>query len=491
MSDRIQPPPGRRRRWILLAGAVLSVAVGLVAALVVAPAVVDWTKSCGEGVTRVGPYDECVGVTDGSVVFAPELADIERRIREENGDVVAKGADYVSVVVLLPMTVRADDVVSMAWVRHHLEGAHLAQLAANKTTLMGGDTPLIRLLLANAGSGVTQWRSALAELEQRRAEERIVTVTGIGLSVDNAVRAMQRLAELPMPMIGSTVTADPLAGVSGFLRVSPTNAALARAAANYAVGEGMKRAVLVRDRNPEDRYSVTLGDEFAKYFPGDFAGHTEPYDSLNPGVDNTFHHMMPNICAAAPDVVFFAGRARHATTFIQALAERNCRDKPIRVLTGDDMTYSPIPDDAVATALSTDVSVFYTELAHPQAWDAPPPNVFNPHSIGQFGDKCQGQVCYRQLSADRLDDAVAIIAYDAVLTAVQAIRLAAGDDGHKVTAGDVLQTMPRLHDQTAVQGASGRMSFDESGNPVNKPIVMLKLLPGRPPEFEGLSWPGK
>ncbi|MBF6338430.1 ABC transporter substrate-binding protein [Nocardia abscessus] len=489
MSDPIVVPRPRRRRWVLAAGVVFAVAVGLVAALVVVPNVVAWTERCGDGVSRVGPHDECVGLTDGSVVFAPELADVEERIRKENSDVIERGADYVSVVVLLPMTVREDDVVSAAWVRHHLEGAHLAQLAANKERRTG-NTPLIRLLLANAGSGLTQWRAALEELEQRRAEERIVTVTGIGLSVDNAVHAMQRLAQLPMPMIGSTVTAHPLAGVSGFLRVAPTNAALAQAAANYAVGTGAKRVVLVRDRNPHDHYSVTLGDEFAKYLGDEFTGHTEPYNSLNSGVDNTFPHMMPNICHAAPDVVFFAGRARHATTFIQALAARNCRDKPIKVLTGDDMTFSPIPDHAVGTALSTGVSVFFTELAHPQAWDGAPPNIFNPASIKQFGDECEGEVCYRHLSADLLDDAVAIIAYDSVLTAVQAIRRAAGNEGHKVTAGDVLQTLPRLRGQTAVQGASGMMSFDESGNPVDKPVAMLKLLPDQPPKFEGLAWPG-
>ncbi|WP_067477175.1 caspase, EACC1-associated type [Nocardia amamiensis] len=494
VTDRTVPPAPPWRRWALISGAASAVVVGLVAALVVVPAVVDWTKRCGDGVARVGPYQECVGVTDGSVVFAPELADIEERIRKENSEVASSGADHVSVVVLLPMTVRADDVVSVQWVRHHLEGTHLAQRTANDTKRWGR-TPLIRLLLANAGSGLGQWRSALDELERLRAGERIVAVTGIGLSVDNAVHAMQRLAESRMPMIGSTVTADNLSEIDGFLRVSPTNAALAQAAANHAAGWGAKRAVLVRNWDPDDRYSATLGDEFTNYFRrGRFTGSTELYDSRSPRVDNTFNHMMPNICAAKPDVVFFAGRARHATTFIQALAQRKCTEVEIKVLTGDDMTFSPIPV-SVGTALSTRVSVIYTELAHPKAWEGDSRDIFDTHSIEQFSDECrenQDKVCYRDLSADGgLDDAVAIIAYDAVLTAVQIIRLAAGDGGTQVDTGHVLQTMPRLSNPIVVSGASGKLSFDEAGNPVGKPVAMLEVLPGQPPKFNGLAWPDR
>ncbi|WP_067477181.1 ABC transporter substrate-binding protein [Nocardia amamiensis] len=493
MTDRIVPPAPLWRRWAWISGVVLVVVVALVGALVGVPAVVEWTKRCGDGVARVGPYDECVGVTDGSVVFAPELADIEERIRKENSDVVSRSVNYVSVVLLLPITWQRDDVVTREWVRHHLEGAHLAQLAANHTTLMGGDTPLIRLLLANAGSGLGQWSSALDELERRRASERIVAVTGIGLSVDNAVHAMHRLADSGMPMIGSTITADTLTGIRGFLRVSPTNAALARAAANY-VESHAKSAVLVRDLNPHDHYTATLGDQFAKYFQGStprFTGRTELYDSVNPGVDNTFHLMMPNICAAGPDVVFFAGRALHATTFIQALAGRNCQDKKIKVLTGDDMAFYSIPDVALRTALDSQVSVVYTELAHPDAWNGNHPDVFNRDSIRQFSDDCQGPACYRTLSADRLDDAVAIVAYDAVLTAVRAIRLGSGGGGNTLGPEHVLQAMLRLNGETAVPGASGKMSFDDGGNPINKPVAMLEVLPGHPPKFDRVSWPDR
>ncbi|PXX59307.1 ABC-type branched-subunit amino acid transport system substrate-binding protein [Nocardia tenerifensis] len=487
MSTQIVPPPPWWRKWALAAAAavlVVGVAVGGVV-------VRDRLEHCGDGVVHSGPYEECTGLTDGSVIFAPELRDLEERIRRENDDVAGSGVAHVSIAVLLPMTLRGtgDEIVTKTWVRHQLEGAHLGQLAANHATTWGSQ-PRIRLLLANAGSGLAQWKSAVDELEKRRDREHIVAVTGIGLSVGNAVSAMRRLAESRMPMVGSTLTADDLSTIPGLLRVSPTNTAQARAAAAF-IKPDAHRALLVRDENPEDHYPQTLADEFTVSFPDathGFSGPTEKYDSRDINVDNTFQYMMPNVCHAAPEVVYFAGRARHAVTFIKALADRGCPKGPITVLTGDDMASYAAPDDAIQTALDSGVSVVYTGLAHPQAWQSNK-DAFNLHSIAQFAAGCQGRVCYRELSSDGLEDAAAITGYDAVATAVQAIRQAAGAAGNVVRAEDVLQSMNRLHGTTAVLGASGTLDFDEVGNPVDKPVPMLRVLPGKTPEFLRLSLP--
>ncbi|ONM49246.1 ABC transporter substrate-binding protein [Nocardia donostiensis] len=492
MSDQIVPPAPSWRKWAWAAAAVAVAAVVALVALVAVPLAVEAAKRCGDGVIRSGPGSECVGVTDGSVMFEPELAAIQEHIHTENTQVAASGKPYVSIAVLLPMTRGADggELVTMPWLRHHLEGAHLAQLAANHTTTWGG-TPQIRLLLANAGSGFGQWATAVDELDQLRDQERIVAVAGIGLSVENAVRAMERLAELGLPIIGSTLTADSLTAVPGFLRISPPNSDQARAAAMYAKPRA-QQALLVRDENPNDHYAITLAEEFSEYYLDEthrFSGPVERYNSQEGGVANTFNHMLPNICHAAPQLVYFAGRAVHAITFIKALAERSCRDIPITVLTGEDMSLHTAPDEAVRTALESGVSVVYTASAHPQSWENQQHDLFNLHSVAQFAPDCRGPVCYRALSDDSLDDASAIVAHDAVVTAVQAIRQSSVD-GAVVSAADVLQSMNRLHGATAVRGAAGILSFDEAGDPVNKPIPMLRLLPGRSPEFLGLSWPG-
>lgn len=484
MSTLIQPPPPGYRKWWWVPATI--VVVTLVATAVIwLPTVFRSDNNCGAGVVHSGPLGECAGVTDGSVVFAPELADIEKRILDENRAVESSADPYVSIVMLSPMTSgdKAEGIVTMSGIRHRLEGAHLAQLASNRTDIWG-NTPKIRLLLANPGSDFAEWETAVGEIEARRDSDRIVAVTGIAFSVQNAVRAIERLTGSDIPVVGSTLTAGDLPVLRGFLRVSPSAADHARTAAEYLATRS-RRILIVRDDSPVDHYGRTLAEAFAASFPDDpqrFAGTVEGYDSEIGDVANAFHYMMPNICQNAPDTIYFAGRAAHALTFLTALAERRCRELPIRVVTGDDMPYYRLSESPARVALETGVSVLYTGLVHPQAWRDHPER-FNLHSVEQFSPDCTGAVCYRAFSDDTLDDFAAVMEHDAVVTAVQAIRQAAGYAGNTVHSDQVLQAMKRLHGATAVRGASGVLSFDENGLPTDKPIPILEALDGVPPRY--------
>ncbi|NUP27803.1 MAG: hypothetical protein HOQ44_14105 [Nocardia sp.] len=483
MSTLIQPPPPSYRKWWWVP-ATIAVVVVVVAAVLWLPTVFRTDNSCGAGVVHSGPQNECAGVTDGGVVFAPELADIQQRILDENRAVESSGAPSVSIVMLSPMTPgdKTESIVTMSGIRHRLEGAHLAQLAANRTPIWG-DTPKIRLLLANPGSDFAEWETAVGEIEARRDIDRIVAVTGIAFSVQNAVRAIEHLTGLQIPVVGSTLTAGDLPILRGFLRVSPTAAEHARTAAEYLATRS-KRILIVRDDSPVDHYGRTLAEAFAASFPDDpqrFAGQAEGYDSDIGNVANTFHYMMPNICQNAPDTIYFAGRAAHALDFLTALAERRCRE-PIQVVTGDDMPYYRLSESPARIALETGVTVLYTGLVHPQAWQDHPER-FNRFSVEQFSPDCAGPVCYRAFSDDTLEDFAAVMEHDAVVTAVQAIRQAAGSAGTIVRSEQVLLAMKSLHGATAVRGASGVLSFDENGLPTDKPIPILEALDGKPPRY--------
>ncbi|WP_306362217.1 ABC transporter substrate-binding protein [Nocardia sp. CC227C] len=490
-SEPIVPPRPPWHRWAWIGGATVLVVIALVAAFVVVPAVREALRSCGPGVTRTGESGECTGVTDGSYVFDPELEHVQRLIHAENQDVARRDENHVSVAVLLPMTLRPGDTVTMPWVRHQLQGAYLAQHTANHDVGASGGRPLVRLLLANPGSGLRDWRRVLGELHRRTDGDRIVAVTGIGLSTENARAAMEQLSESRMPMFASTLTADDLTGIRGFVRVSPTNSTQARAVADYLKPQH-RTALLVQDRNPRDHYPQTLATAFAEGFVD--AGHrlaapTEWYLSDAGSVANTFSLMLPNICAAKPDVLYFAGRGAHATLLIKALAERQCRDVPMTVATADDLSQYAAQDDALRRALESGVRVVYTGLAHPRAWQVRPED-FSAGAMAKFTDSCD--TCYPTLfPGDSLDDGVAIIAYDAVQAAAWSIRSAAGDTVADVGATDVLQVMNRLHGRSAISGAGGPIAFDEVGNPIGKPIPVLELRVDAGPGFAGLSWPDR
>ncbi|MFI5718082.1 ABC transporter substrate-binding protein [Nocardia sp. NPDC051750] len=485
MSTLIQPPPPSYRKWWWVPATFVVVAL-VVGAAIWVPTFFREDNSCGPGVVYSGPDRECVGVTDGSHVFATELRDIEQRILDENRRVETSGDPYVSVVTMSPMTAGEGDesIVTMAGIRHRLEGAHLAQLAENRAAA----TPKIKLLVAHPGNLFGEWETTVGKIEERREADHIVAVTGIAFSVQDAGRAVERLSALQIPVIGSTLTADDLPVVRGFYRVSPTAAGHARAAAEYLATDA-DRIMVVRDDNPTDHYGRALDAAFRARFaeqPQRIVGRVAPYDSEVGNVATAFRGMLPNICRNTPDTIYFAGRAAHALSFLTVLAERTCPELQIQVVTGDDMAYYNLADSPARIALENRVSVLYTGLVHEEAWRLRP-DLFNQVAVARFADECAGDLCYRALSADPLDDFAAVMEHDAVLTAVHAIRQAADYAGTVVTPGQVIQTLKGLHEAAQISGASGMLSFDEQGLPTGKPILILKANVGERPEYVGLS----
>jgi ABC-type branched-subunit amino acid transport system substrate-binding protein len=487
-SDRIRPPRPTWSKWLLVAGGVLLLAVVLVAALVVVPAISAAGRRCGAGVEKRGDTGECTGVTDGAYVFSPGLADVEQRIRQENESVTTSGKPYVTIAAFLPMTLEEHDILSDEWVRHQLEGAYIAQRRAN-TTQSWGSLPLIRLLLANPGSRLTHWEPVVDDLVGRVTSERLVAVTGIGLSLDTSRDAIRRLSEHRIPVVASHLAADEFSEIPGFMRVSPTSSTYGLAAASY-VRPTAHTATIVRDVNPGDLYPKTLATAFTRKFADAdhrIVGRTEEYDSSLPGIENTFLQMMPNICGNQPEVVYFAGRENNLTSFVAELAQRPCLDRHITVLTGDLALVGP-PEADMRRGLQANVTVLAPGLAHPQAWTSSP-QAFNPAAVASFQEAgCTD--CFKAVfPKERLDDGIAILAHDAVLTVVWAIRGIPRVSPVQVTAQDVLQAKNRLHGTLAVPGASGMISFDDRGDPVNKAVPILRVREDDTPEFVQLSAP--
>ncbi|GAB3476761.1 ABC transporter substrate-binding protein [Amycolatopsis cihanbeyliensis] len=487
-GDRIRPPRPTWSKWMVAGGGVLLLAVALVAVFVVVPEIDEAGRRCGAGVEKRGEHAECIGVTDGGYVFSPELTGVQEDIRAENESVAGSGKPYVTIAVMLPMTLAENDILSAEWVRHQLQGAYIAQHRAN-TTRSWGSLPLIRLVLANPGSRLNHWEPVVDDLVGRVRDERLVAVTGIGLSLDTSRDAMERLSRNQIPVIASHLAADEFSEIPGFMRVSPTSSTYGTAAAEY-VRSTAHTATIVQDINPDDLYPETLVEAFTGTFEDDthhIVGRTEVYDSSLPGIENTFLQMMPNICGNEAEVVYFAGRENHLTAFVAELAQRPCLDRPITVLTGDLALIRP-PSPEMRRGLEANVTVLGPGLAHPDAW-ATEPQAFNPAAIASFQEPhCTD--CFRAVfPEERLDDGIAILAHDAVLTVVWAIRGIPRTAPAEVTAKDVLQAKNRLHGELAVPGASGMISFDDRGDPVRKAVPILRVRLDDTPEYVQLSTP--
>lgn len=459
----------RRAILALAALAVLATALWLGA---------DWIgerrSTCAEGVVERGERDECVGVTDGSFSFAPHLDPVGKRIREENARVLA-GADkepYVSVAYLTSFTTTAEDSNSAEGVRHELQGAYLAQYRHNRGDLSA--TPKIRLLIANPGSTSVHWKHTVDELIARKeSPDRLVAVAGLGPSTDENLAAIKRLSEHGIAMVGATMTATNIQNINGFVRVAPTNVDEAYAAAGFLKRRGTASAVVIQDVARGNLYASTLGTAFTEAFDDGGAhklvAERMTYDSsVGSAWQNELRYMSGQLCLQRPQVVYFAGRGRHLTHFLDYLSNRSCTEQKFTVFAGDDTTN--LTAEQLAHAADTGVEVLYTGLSHPDMYRTSPQSVSAP-SAKNFQE---GGLLDQWFPHDPRHDGGALMGHDAVLTAAHGVQMAARWQGD--VAGDAVARMfHQMDGNQQVAGASGFISFQNNGNPRNKAVPILRL----------------
>ncbi|MDT0447063.1 ABC transporter substrate-binding protein [Streptomyces johnsoniae] len=464
--------PGR----LLLVLAALTVAA--VAVLLLRPD----DPTCAEGVEKVGEGDDrqCVGLTDGSHAFHEGLAHVSEEIAAENAWVDDQveagndGASYASVVYLMPLAPQPNDSNTIETIRHELEGAFTAQHRANHEESDGSS--LIKLLLAHTGATEEQQRHTVEQVVEQRDGQRIVAVAGLGTSLDSTEWIVEELTKADIPSFGSVLTSDSLADTPGLVRVAPPNADQAAAAVRYLSQEEHrdKEVLIIQDVNENDPYTRTLAREFAARFPAPRLVDGEPfeYDSSHTDIATYFSIQSANLCLSDPDVIYYAGRSRDLPDLLAPLKNRQCNDKTLTVLSGDDTSQATQQDgfDEVQSALRTgNIELVYTGLAHPDMWEEAP-EYFDEDAIAAFADDGDYD---RRFSNDTLHDGQAIMGYDAVRAAVRAITTAGG--GRDVTSSDVFQMLTSLRGANAVPGASGWISLHNDGSPENKAIPIIRI----------------
>ncbi|MFD3498967.1 hypothetical protein ACFWWT_38215 [Streptomyces sp. NPDC058676] len=478
----------------------LLVAAAVVAGLVLGVRVLAHDdRSCAAGVVRPEGSDECVGVSATDYYFGrPQLRETVRAIHRENESL--KADSYVTVALLEPFT--ATDADNLGDVLHELQGAYLAQYQANHKS--AGQTPAIRLVLANPGATGAHWEHTVDQLEgMTKGPDRLRAVTGVGLSTENNKKAVAELTRRGIPVIGSSITADDLANgqdgtdpFPGLARVSPTNTDEARALASFAkVTAG--NALLVYDK-PGDPYTTTLQKSFAdliKGSPYEPQPFTPPDDRSKEGTTaNTFRQITHLVCDTAPDTdtILFAGRHTQLRQFINALGGRGCQDRKFTLLTGDEGSYLTGDKDLDRSALTHNLSVRYTALAHPDAWTKDPVKT---------GGSAQGASVLNGLLASgkrepvgpigpiTLSDGQLIIAYDAMQLAVKGIREATPDGKVVPPLADVGLQWPQVKGSLKVSGASGWICLDVHGNPYDKAVPVVEVTPQGTNRFVKIAWP--
>lgn len=494
-EDGFVPPVPSPRWWLRAGVALVTVTALLLAGSYVYDRIV---LQCADGVRRQGPQDVCVGVTDGGYVFDdPALADISHRIAEENRRVTRSGDPWVAVAYTEPLTRGPQDRGARA-VREALQGAHLAQLELNDHSRGGrGSLPQIRLLPANSGPGGAQWKPLADQLVAMAdgREGNLVGVIGFGQSTHTTTDLVDALRAARVPMVGATVAADDLtaAGEPGFFRVSSANADQTSAAARYLKQRQREdpgyRVAVIRDRRGGDHYNASLRKGFDRAaarqrLKVDMNGFS--YSSDLPGVDNALSSIAGKICDRPrddrPDAAFFAGRGPELRAFIQAAAAggRRCA---ITVLSGSSAVglYFGIRSDRAERArfsalwAASGVRVRYTAFTHPEV----PAEVYAEADANPYPAFRAAYLAQPRFGGETgLRSGQAMQGHDALLVLGLAVRRAAADSGvDQVGPGSVLQMLDQVDTLGTVPGVSGPISFDDDGDPQDKPMALVEMDP--------------
>ncbi|MBM9507770.1 ABC transporter substrate-binding protein [Actinacidiphila acididurans] len=465
-------------------------------------------------VTHEGVNGECVGFTDGSYPFNSKLAPIERAVQQENHNVVKDHPDnYVSVVLLLPISADKGSILSMTNAMEQIKGAYTAQHYANNANVEG-NSPYIQLLIGSDGYQANGWRTAVSAIENA-TDQYIAAVTGLGLSLKPTQLAVNDLTRHDIPVFGATITSDTYDNIKNFVRVSPSNRDNMAVALSYVQKVGYTRAVLVEDDNTGDSYDATLVTGFRNFnkIPGHQIVGTEPYNTekrdqavdtatrtkAEAQVENRISQMTGDICLEQQPkaVVLFAGRGQDLGVLVHALSN-TCLDKQIEIISGDDVTNLP-NSPQLQKDLSGHVTVDYAGVAHPDEWSAADdPQHKQDIQDGRSGFATfigQYQSLFHETSTTALSDGNTMMAYDATLTAISAVRLAnqpqPGSDAVAAELG-ALQGAHKVHGSSGpIQFTADYSTSDTASNPVDKAVPVLRLQDDGNSSVLAVQWPAQ
>jgi ABC-type branched-subunit amino acid transport system substrate-binding protein len=458
-------------------------------------------RSCADGVTRHEHDSECVGVTDGGYSFADDLDEVSARIKAENDSVA--GRRHVSVAIVIPMTDEAP--FERRKILSEVQGMYLAQYRANHRS--NDQTPKIRLLLANPGRNHTHWREISDELAHRAvSRDNLRAVVAFNVSVRRTKQAIAYLTRVKhLPVVAGAVTADDIGNSAthpraypGFVRVIPTTTDQASALQSFNKDIDRKRTQVVEDTREDDLYITSLKNAFHTLTEGAPRApeqYRSPDDFSQEGsTSNDFHQMVNTLCNSPADTLYFAGRPVQLRQFVNELGTRPCVGRKFRVVTG--YAASTLTSDAKLSwrSLENGVSVEYASVAHPDAWTGPGVPATGGseaayRTLRELADQAAGKPVGPIGKVD-LTDSRAITTYDAMWTAITAIRNNSGNGSAIPTLDQVRNAWLRLHGANKVEGSSGWICLDNYGNPYDKAVSVVELDPRtRTVDFVGHAWP--
>lgn len=454
------------------------------------PAEIDLKKAAAQALLK---GDTGTALSDYSRAVTNDKTDAETRIYYEDLQIQTQNDPYITLVLGMPLD---GDSPDLSIVRPDLQAAFAFQdqiNMQNPSPLPGGAK--LRLLIANSGSDninnsgsdngdVATIAQFIAKRVQIGNLDHIVGVVGWPKSKES-LNAYSALTSAHIPMITQTASSVALDGVSPyFFRVNPTDAAQGKAQGQLAFKTLNARTVLVlRDRN--DSYSQSLADAFTTSFTslgGKVFDDADDYFSEGTTtVEEYRQRAVADAISRRVDLIFLPGFDVDGIRLAHALGEaaRAFGNTPylqhLKILGGDGLDTTQLlgngvsADATIAQNFPQDMQrLVFTSFA----------------STAEGGPRVQSFMSnwtrlYGVASASNPNPPVPISTAMMVYDACGVFTYTMGMVHGSLTGQSLRDTLASLGSRgiKPYQGVSGQISFANSGDPINKALVLLAVSP--------------
>lgn len=459
---------------------------------------------------------QCIGITDGRSAFRstnPTILGLLAAIHQQNTialtpshiDVVltvtltdpgtrclpddvpnpiagGPGCDQDSGTAILPdRSISSSEDVTAAYTE--LRGALMAQCQYNR---VAGHNPKLRILIANAASSY-RYAGQLAQSEVDLADQdpQFAAVLGLYQSSQETFNAEQILNDHLIPVL-SAASADPIPvspdderrPLDDLVRLAPPNTRETGQIVTFLANDLHKsHPCLIGPTGGTDDFTTNWTDDLREHGKGQYGWDipVTAYDANSPTDDvGTQLSSNPGACGAPNaahtyDAIVFAGRAQDLQYVLPKLRTWGY-PSTIPVIGGDDLSNLAANPTPVTTGDTDNRTIYFADFAPPTPAQPGSPYYFEP-----FADS------YRQvLGPHNTATGHLYAAFDAAwLLAQSAAAVNTSSDGIKV-GGQIMrenisQKIRTTCGQQAIQGATGMISLDAHGDPMQQPITINSI----------------
>jgi branched-chain amino acid transport system substrate-binding protein len=341
------------------------------------------------------------------------------------------GAEPVKVAAIFAKTGIA--------VSHNAPHIQIVELAVEEINNQGGllGRPVELIIIDNKSSPIG---SSIAA--KKAVQLQVPAVIGASWS-SHSLQIAPVMQQAKIPMITGSSTNPKVTRIGNYIfRTCFIDSFQAKSMAQFAYNDlGARTAIVLEIINEE--FSLTLAELFVRSFQ-QYGGKVILKESYgNDTVD--FSNILQKVKTLQPDVIYVPGYVRDSGLLIKQAVSMGIR----KTFLGADGWAGSLIYDYGGKALGGN---YYSAHWHPKV---------------HFPQSVHLQKLFKQKYGSKISNMNAPLTYDAVMLLADSIRRANSLDAKKIRDA--------LAETKGFQGATGTITFDEHGDPLNKPMVIMKL----------------